>query len=104
MDLSKEGLIQRLLKEGKITQDEAYLLRRKEKEIEYIPTPNPNDIIHPILPKIGKKSSPFIDPRQQWMNEEMERRAKIVENCACNPANGGSGVCGCTLGSMTIIS
>jgi hypothetical protein len=101
MDLSKEGLIQRLLKEGKITQDEAYLLRRKEKEIEYIPTPNPNDIIHPVLPKIGKKPT-WIDPRQQWINDEMDKRMKHVENCACNPANGGSGMCGCTLGSPLI--
>lgn len=27
-----------------------------------------------------------------------------VDQCACNPKNGGSGICGCTLGGPTITS
>jgi hypothetical protein len=92
MDASKEGLIQRLLKEGKISQDDAYLLRR-EQPIQYIPTPPVNP-----FPEINRF------PKQDWIQKEMENRMRIAENCACNPANGGSGVCGCTLASPLIIS
>lgn len=87
MDASKEGLIQRLLKEGKITQDEAYLLRKEEqKNIEYIPGNNG-------FPPIRK----FRNTQQDWIQKEMENRQRIADNCPCNPANGGSGICGCTL-------
>jgi hypothetical protein len=87
MDASKESLIQRLQKEGKITQDEAYLLRReKQKEIEYIPGNNG-------FPPIRK----FRSTQDDWMENEMEKRQRIAENCSCNPAKGGSGICGCTL-------
>lgn len=95
MDASKEALLQRLLKDGKITQDEFYLLSRKE--IEYVPQP-------PVVPfpQIGKKLTPVVpfpnNPNTQpWMEAEMERRQRIAENCGCNPANGGSGICGCVL-------
>jgi len=91
MDASKEGLIQRLLNEGRISPDEAALLRKKEeKEIQYIPSPTPQ---YPMTPM------PSIKPYRQktWMEEEMDKRARIAENCGCNPANGGSGVCGCVL-------
>lgn len=87
MDASKEGLIQRLLKAGKITQDEAYLLSRKE--IEYIPQPP----VSPF-PPIGRKG---LNSQQTWMDHEMERRNNIAKNCSCNPENGGSGICGCVL-------
>lgn len=87
MDASKEGLIQRLLKEGKITQDDAYLLRR-EQPIQYIPEPPVNP-----FPAIKR----FTNPKQGWIEKEMENRQRIAENCGCNPANGGSGICGCTL-------
>jgi len=91
MDASKESLITRLLNEGKITRDEAALLRKKEeKEIQYIPSPTPS---YPMIPM------PAIKPFKQksWIDEEMEKRAGIAERCGCNPANGGSGICGCTL-------
>jgi len=86
MDSSKEALIQRLLKDGKISQDEFYLLSRKE--IEYNPQP-----------PIGRRT-PFIDlpnPQQDWMQKEMANRQRIAAACSCNPANGGSGICGCVL-------
>lgn len=88
MDVSREALIQRLLKDGKISQDEFYLLSRRE--IEYVPQP-PVSPFPPI-----KKVYPTTIPKS-WMEAEMERRQQIAENCGCNPANGGSGICGCTL-------
>jgi hypothetical protein len=95
MDSSKEGLIQRLLKEGKITQDDAYLLRREQQQpIQYIPE-------QPINPFPAIKR--FNDPRQEWIQKELDNRARILENCSCNPANGGSGVCGCTLSGPLVI-
>jgi hypothetical protein len=98
MDASKEALLQRLLKDGKITQDEFYLLSRKE--IEYPSQP-------PVFPTIGKKlvpiiPQPFPNPQMDWMQKEMENRQRIAENCGCNPANGGSGICGCVLTSPII--
>src|SRR5690242_16118696 len=91
MDTSKEALLQRLLNDGKITQDEFYLLSRKE--IEYIPQPTP---ITPIgFPPVGRRSVPF--PNPDWMQREMDNRQRIAQNCGCNPANGGSGICGCVL-------
>lgn len=86
MDQTKEYLIEKLLKEGKITQDDAYVLRKEEKELVYLTPPLPNPFI---------KRYPH-DPND-WIIAELDRRQKIIENCGCNPANGGSGVCGCTL-------
>ena len=85
MDKTKEFLIEKLLKEGKITKDDANVLKREEKVIEYLTPP-------PVNPFI-------VQPQKQktWIEMEMENRARIAENCACNPANGGSGMCGCTL-------
>jgi len=85
MDKTKEFLIEKLLKEGKITKDDAYVLKREEKVIEYLTPPPAN----PFLVQPQKHKS--------WIEMEMENRARIAANCACNPANGGSGVCGCTL-------
>jgi hypothetical protein len=90
MDASKEGLIQRLLKEGKISQDDAYLLRKEQQPVQYIPAPPANPYAFPAIKK-------FTNPNRDWMDAELDRRARIAENCGCNPANGGSGICGCTL-------
>lgn len=88
MDSSKEALIQRLLKEGKISQDEFYLLSRKE--IEYVPQP-------PVSPFPPIRKYPQQYPQMDWIEQEMSKRQRIADNCSCNPANGGSGVCGCVL-------
>ena len=90
MDATKEFLIEKLLKEGKITKDDANVLRRGERVIDYIREP-PHQ--YPF-PEIMKPKS--------WIEQEMDNRARIVENCGCNPANGGSGVCGCTLSGPII--
>jgi hypothetical protein len=87
-DKTKELLIKKLLDEGKITKDDAIVLGREEKVIEYITPP-------PVNPFIKDFSAPF--KPKSWIDEELDRRARIAENCGCNPANGGSGVCGCTL-------
>lgn len=85
MDITKEMLIEKLLKEGKITRDDANVLKREEKVIEYIPAP-------PVF------NQPYKFQRSKtWIETEMENRQRIAENCGCNPANGGSGMCGCTL-------
>lgn len=93
MDATKKFLIERLLKEGKISKDDAIVLEREEQKDVVFITPQPaNPFINPlpvITPKPYKQSG--------WIEEELDRRARIAENCACNPANGGSGMCGCTL-------
>jgi hypothetical protein len=85
MDKTKEFLIKKLLKEGKISKDDANVLKREEKVIEYLTPPPDNPFI--------------VQPQKQksWIEMELENRARIAENCACNPRNGGSGICGCTL-------
>lgn len=88
MDLTKELLIEKLLREGKISKDDANVLKREEKVVEYIPTPPP--VFQPQKPK-------------SWLEQEMDNRARIAENCPCNPANGGSGVCGCVLTGPVVI-
>lgn len=94
MDATKEHLIKKLLKEGKISEDDANVLRRKEEmEVQYIPTPPINP-----FPPIGQQ--PY--KKQDWITDELNKRARIAASCGCNPANGGSGVCGCVLtGSFT---
>lgn len=91
MNLTKELLIEKLLREGKISKDDANVLKREEKAIEYLPYPPP---ITPIVPQKPKS----------WIEQEMDNRARIAENCPCNPANGGSGLCGCVLTGPIIIS
>lgn len=93
MDSSKELLLQRLLKDEKITQDEYYLLNHKD--IEYI-LQSP---VNPIdFPPVGRQSLPNSD----WMQKEFDNRQRIAENCGCNPANGGNGICFCILTGMVI--
>jgi hypothetical protein len=101
MDKSKEYLIEKLLKEGKISQDDAYLLRREEKGVVYLTPPEPNRFIKQV-PGIYPAQQPNPYKQNDWITDEMNRRAKIAENCPCNPANGGSGLCGCTLASPVI--
>ncbi len=36
--------------------------------------------------------------------EFVPKKKSQSEMCGCNPANGGSGICGCTLGSETTIT
>lgn len=97
----KEVLIDRLLENNDINADEAMELRREE--IQFIPIPHiiPQEPYNPYPQPLYPL--PQISPQQRWMNEELDRRAKIVERCGCNPANGGSGMCGCTMGGMVII-
>ncbi len=106
MDVTKEALIRKLLKEKKITEDDAIVLRREEKEIQFIPMPQPQKFKMPEpLPSYPAQPYPnYPLGNQDWIHGEMERRAKIAENCSCNPKNGGSGVCGCTLTGPVITS
>jgi len=85
----KDRLISRLIEKGEITEQEAALL--KESEIVIVKEEDnvfPNDV-NPFPP------AQF--PKNNWINDELQRRADIAKNCGCNPANGGSGICGCTL-------
>lgn len=86
----KDRLISRLIEKGEITEDEAKILRGGEvviiKEHDFA---RPDDVnpFPPLTPT----------PQQDWINAELQRRANIAKNCGCNPANGGSGICGCVL-------
>lgn len=91
MKSQKELIIDRLLEKNEITQDEVLIL---------------NDITtfkHLQDNTPFKKSS--LNWQEQLANNELERRAEILDKCSCNPKNGGSGVCGCTIGgSFTTMS
>lgn len=101
MDVTKEALIRRLLKENKITEDDAIVLRRAEKEVQYIqyqPTPQPAPFkpIQPLEP-YTVPNYPTMD--NDWVAKEIKRRMDFAANCSCRK-NGG--VCGCTMGSPYI--
>jgi hypothetical protein len=96
MDATKKFLIERLLKEGKISKDDAIVLEREEQKDVVFITPQPAN------PFLKTPAQPY--KQRSWIDEELDRRAKIAENCPCNPANGGSGMCGCTLTGPIITS
>ena len=93
----KKLIIDRLLENNDITPEEAAELGQSD-EI-FVPIV-PVDAPEPFQP-FDIEPYPF-DPRQNWINDELNRRADHARRCACNPANGGSGLCGCTLASPVI--
>ncbi len=95
-NLKKQLIIDRLLKTNYITPEEAEILC--EENYEFIP-------YIPNLPELQIEEYYPIQPPNFpniWMNEELERRMNYAKNCQCNPANGGSGMCGCTMASPVI--
>jgi hypothetical protein len=88
-NLKKALLIDRLLENNDITREEAEILREE------------NEMFNPIVPYI-----PEPEPlnNNDWISRELNQRMNIAENCPCNPKNGGSGMCGCTLASPVIYS
>jgi len=99
----KETIIDRLLELQAITPMEAVELLKDDYKFPQVP-------VLPIIPQ--QPYLPYPQPvfpipqqdwRQKWANEELERRARVVDNCPCNPKNGGSGVCGCTMGGGSVI-
>ncbi len=94
----KETIIDRLLELAAITPMEAVELLKddyKFPQVPYLPT-YPMQPLPPIVPQQ--------DWRQKWVNEELDRRARVIDNCPCNPKNGGSGMCGCTMSGSIIMS
>jgi len=89
----KETIIDRLIENKDITIEEGDMLL--EKELVFIPnTPLLPQIPQPYYPQ-PLYPMPQISPQQKWINDELDRRADFARRCPCNPANGGSGVCGC---------
>lgn len=82
----KDALIIRLIKENKITEEEALILMQKD----YVFVPNSFPAAEPKFPNLPLT---YIDPP---INKQIH-----FEQCGCNPKNGGSGICGCTLGRET---
>lgn len=106
----KEALIDKLLEKKEITKEEAELLG--EKEIQFVPVnpqpaipinPLPQVPAYPITPIPTNPQQPWYpSPIDKWANDEMNRRMEIADKCPCNPKNGGSGLCGCTLTGSVI--
>ena len=101
----KETIIDRLLEKKEITPFEAVELLKEDYKVPQLPN-------LPQLPYIPQQipsnpplpfPQPLIDWRQKWANDEMNRRMQIAARCSCNPANGGSGVCGCVLTGPVIM-
>lgn len=92
--MTKQTIIDRLLLEEKITLEEFEVLK------------NNDNVFSPALPFIPQPINippiPIDNWRDTWIQQQMERSAMIAENCACNPKNGGSGLCGCTLANSVI--
>lgn len=109
----KEALIDKLLEKKEITPEEALILA--EKEIQFVPVnpqpsipinPLPQVPSYPITPLPINPQQPWYpaqqSPMDKWANDEMNRRMEILDRCPCNPKNGGSGVCHCTLTGSVI--
>lgn len=101
----KETIIDRLLELKAITPMEAVELLKDDYKYPHVPVlpitpiPMPQQPAIPQYPMFPQQQ----DWRQKWVNEELDRRAKYVENCPCNPKNGGSGMCGCTMSGSIIM-
>ena len=81
---TKKELVERLFDSGKISKEERMKLL---DEVPFIDQP----LMIPLtLPLPGK--DPYNATQVKWN----------MENCPCNPARGGSGVCGCILGVPVI--
>lgn len=77
---TKDKIVERLLEENNITAEEAVVLL---KETEYINT------------------NPYIGPNITWPSTD-DDMVPYGEICSCNPKNGGSGICGCVMGSKLV--
>ncbi len=88
----KEKIIKKLLRKKAITKKEAAILLAEKKPIEYVPyvpytPPQPFKMID-VEPYVPSIPLPYSQDR--------------FETCGCNPKNGGSGICNCTLSSPVI--
>ena len=99
--MTKEEIIHRLLEEGHISPVEAAVLL-KEVVIERV--------IEKIIPQQDFPDNPWIGPNitgpfappnpfEITGDEEMVPYGNI---CSCNPANGGSGICGCVMANKLV--
>lgn len=93
--MTKQTILDRLLIEKKITLEELEILKN-----------NDDNVFTPVLPFIPQPVNipliPIDNGHNTWIQQQLERSALIAENCACNPKNGGSGMCGCTLANPVI--
>jgi len=95
----KRVIIDRLLEKKEITQDEALdLLTEQHFIVPYLPFIQDYPSPAPMPSNIPQ----FVDQKQRWINDELEKRADFAQRCSCNPANGGSGLCGCTMSGAVI--
>jgi len=49
----------------------------------------------------SESMSPFFVPNQP-INKPVDGKVPYFEICGCNPKNGGSGICGCTIGNKLV--
>lgn len=80
--LTKAQIVERLLENKSITAAEAVILLQENQSQPHIP------YINPFI------NSPYITD-----GEEM---VPYGTYCSCNPANGGSGLCGCIMGNQLV--
>jgi hypothetical protein len=94
--MKKDELIEQLLSENRISYLEASIL--KEEGITF-KNNQKNDF---VFPEYKLNNPVYNDPKIKFANDELERRANVIKNCSCNPSNGGSGMCGCSLTTLII--
>jgi hypothetical protein len=98
---NKELIIKRLLEKKSITEDEAVILLKKEivEVVKEVPAPEPFDPFMPMGP-----AQPFYQRPPFLPYIKDNRKKSFFETCPCNPANGGDGLCGCTMGREDFIT
>lgn len=99
----KEIIIDRLLEEETITPLEAAELLKEDYKVPQLPY-IPAIPQQPYMPSYPSPMRVQEDWKLKWINQEMDRRARIADACPCNPKNGGSGMCGCVLTGPIIMS
>ena len=97
-NITKAQIVQRLLENKSITASEAVTLL--QEQTQYIP-------VHPInIPQVPINipqvpNYPLITPYFKDYNND-EEMVPYGTYCSCNPANGGSGICGCVMANKLV--
>jgi len=55
-----------------------------------------------LLPDYTRPTSPSIGVPNQYDWSGIPDKVPYGQICPCNPANGGSGICGCTMGNQMV--
>lgn len=99
--MTRDEIVERLLKEGHITAAEAVVLLKEEKVILDLDNIRPGPFV-PDNPWVGPDiTGPFV-PNPFEITGDKDDMVPYGELCSCNPKNGGSGICGCVMANKLV--